>query len=164
MTLIFMFLKIVKYIILVVIGVGILYGGFVLGVESYDKFRVWRNEQLMKQIDEDFDRMEQETLERQMADTFGGTTPQETLQMFIKAVEAGDYDLASKYFIEGKRDEWKENLVLTKDANNMIEFLSLIKKAERDLEEFREGVSEADVPIYIRIIVYPNNIWKLTDI
>lgn len=32
------------------------------------------------------------------ADTYGGATPQETLDMFIAALKAGDIDLASKYF------------------------------------------------------------------
>ncbi len=31
-------------------------------------------------------------------DTYGGTTPEETLQLFIAALEAEDLDLASKYF------------------------------------------------------------------
>ena len=38
-----------------------------------------------------------------MADTYGGKTPQATLQMYIEAVEKGDYELASKYFVEKKR-------------------------------------------------------------
>ena len=32
------------------------------------------------------------------ADTYGGRTPEETLQLFIAALKAGDIDLASRYF------------------------------------------------------------------
>src|SRR3990167_1902802 len=40
-----------------------------------------------------------------LRDTYGGKTPQETLAMYIEAVEKGDYELASKYFVEEKREE-----------------------------------------------------------
>ena len=39
-------------------------------------------------------------------DTYGGATPEETMQMFIKAFQAGDLELASKYFIIEKREEY----------------------------------------------------------
>ncbi|MEX0934135.1 MAG: hypothetical protein WD003_02700, partial [Candidatus Paceibacterota bacterium] len=32
-------------------------------------------------------------------DTFGGETPEETLELFIAALEAEDIELASKYFL-----------------------------------------------------------------
>ena len=50
--------------------------------ENYEKFLDW-----------------QKNYEKAMReDTYGGKTPQETLQMYIDAVEKGDYELASKYF------------------------------------------------------------------
>lgn len=33
------------------------------------------------------------------ADTYGGATPEETLKLFIEALEKKDYELASKYFV-----------------------------------------------------------------
>ena len=48
---------------------------------------------------------EQEDYKRAMADTYGGKTPQETLQMYIDAVEKGDYELASKYFIGDNQEK-----------------------------------------------------------
>jgi hypothetical protein len=39
-------------------------------------------------------------------DTYGGATPEETLQMFIKAFKSGDIELASKYFIPEKQSEY----------------------------------------------------------
>ncbi len=40
------------------------------------------------------------------ADTYGGATPEETLEMFITAFKAGDLDLASRYFIPEKQAEY----------------------------------------------------------
>jgi len=38
-------------------------------------------------------------------DTYGGATPRETMDLFIKALEDGDVELASKYFIPEKQGE-----------------------------------------------------------
>ncbi|QSH39082.1 hypothetical protein JXR01_02110 [Candidatus Kaiserbacteria bacterium] len=38
-------------------------------------------------------------------DTYGGTTPEETLQLFITAMEEEDYELASKYFLPEQQEE-----------------------------------------------------------
>lgn len=42
-------------------------------------------------------------------DTYGGKTPQETLDLFVAALRAGDVELASKYFVpddRGSREKW----------------------------------------------------------
>jgi len=47
------------------------------------------------------------------ADTYGGKTPQETLDMFVDALKKGDVELASKYFVlkNGIPDEnWRNAL------------------------------------------------------
>jgi hypothetical protein len=41
---------------------------------------------------------EREYVAAMTADTYGGKTPEETLQLFIDALKAGDIELASKYF------------------------------------------------------------------
>ncbi len=38
-------------------------------------------------------------------DTYGGATPEETLALFIAALEKGDIELASKYFLPEDREE-----------------------------------------------------------
>ena len=40
-------------------------------------------------------------------DTYGGATPEETLQLFIDALKAGDIDLASKYFLPEDREKMR---------------------------------------------------------
>ncbi len=43
-------------------------------------------------------------------DTYGGATPEETLKLFVQALEKKDYELASKYFVVEKQQEAvKEN-------------------------------------------------------
>ena len=55
-------------------------------------------------------------------DTYGGKTPEETLNMFIDALKKGDIELASKYFMlddDGTPDpKWVETLIKIKDENN----------------------------------------------
>ncbi|MBU4057837.1 hypothetical protein KJ828_02665 [Patescibacteria group bacterium] len=46
----------------------------------------------------------------QSKDTYGGKTPEETLQLFIDALKKGDTELASKYFILSKQGEMENDL------------------------------------------------------
>lgn len=55
--------------------------------------------------------------DKEKADTYGGTTPEETFGMFLDALKAGDVDLASKYFVLDKQAEWKSKLA---DAQNNL--------------------------------------------
>lgn len=73
--------------------------------------------------------------ERQRNDTFGGKTPEETLQLFIAALEADDLELASKYFVLnalGERDsKWLDGLTEAKELGNISRLIGDLKKAER---------------------------------
>lgn len=44
------------------------------------------------------------------ADTYGGKTPQETYALFLEALEKKDIELASKYFVLDRQEEYKEAL------------------------------------------------------
>jgi len=44
-------------------------------------------------------------------DTYGGATPEETLALFIDALKKGDAELASKYFVPEKREEYKKAMI-----------------------------------------------------
>ncbi len=44
------------------------------------------------------------------SDPYGGATPEETLKLFIEALEKKDYALASNYFIPEKRAQHKNDL------------------------------------------------------
>ena len=56
-------------------------------------------------------RSAQEQLEKAYRnDKYGGATPEETFDMFIAALEKGDIDLASRYFVFNKQDNWRKTL------------------------------------------------------
>jgi len=63
-------------------------------------------------------------------DTYGGATPQETWQMFIKALEAGDTDLAAKYFIVEKQEEMSEVFEAGSKNGGITVFLNDVKRIE----------------------------------
>ena len=76
--------------------------------------------------------------EAMRADTYGGKTPEETLNLFIEALRKNDVDLAFQYFIlkeNGERDQkWKEGLVKTRDAGKLQEVANSLTGAKPDLE------------------------------
>lgn len=59
-------------------------------------------------------------------DTYGGKTPEETLNMFIEAVKKDDLDLASKYFLSDAKTNWLEILKNAKDDGRLVELSSVI--------------------------------------
>jgi len=74
------------------------------------------------------------------ADTWGGKTPEETLQLFVAALEKGDIDLAAKYFMletnENDPDyltrrKWEEGLKTVQYKGNISNVLAVIKSMKR---------------------------------
>jgi len=82
------------------------------------------------------------------ADTYGGKTPEETLQMFIEAVENRDLELASKYFAidndSVERDsEHLENLKKAEKEGRVPLIINAVSKAKYDQE--LKGASDNSV-------------------
>ena len=100
-----------------------------------------------------------------MADTYGGKTPQKTLQMFIEAVEKGDYELASRYFILEKQEKELDDLknAQKKDIKNVLNLLKQSLQYQGKYSQ-NENLYLIRKPILIEFIKYPSGIWKLTDI
>lgn len=72
--------------------------------------------------------------EAMAADTYGGKTPEETLALFIDALEKEDIDLASKYFMIDEslgRQKWVDFLTKIKSEGNMKRFAEDLKQAKR---------------------------------
>lgn len=65
---------------------------------------------------------------RYREDTYGGTTPEETLQLFIDALKKGDIDLASKYFPVDVQEKWKRELQEMKNEDNFAKSLADAEK------------------------------------
>jgi len=104
-----------------------------------------------------------------MADTYGGYTPAETLQLYIDALKKADYELASKYFIESKRqadlDSYKN--AKTENVQNIIalleQSLDLIKNDGGSYNPEKTGFAVLR-PILVDFELYPNGIWKIIEI
>src|SRR3989338_8128882 len=128
-----MLLRIIRSFVFIIISIAILGGGFFAGIYARDYSERWQDRQVLKNLVKSYEQTRKDEEARKMADTFGGKTPQETLQMFIDAVEAGDYDLGSKYFVESKREEWNNSLNSTAKANKINNFLQPIKIINKNI-------------------------------
>ena len=144
----------------------IVLGGLVV-VRGYTK---WRGTENVEKIARTLRQYEEELLERKLADTYGGKTPQETLRLYIEAVEKGDYELASKYFIEDYRGLELKNLQSSSRAK-LNTLISLLKDSSQITGGYypRDYMPEGkefiiDNPIYIRMMLYPSGIWKIVEI
>ena len=63
-------------------------------------------------------------------DTYGGKTPEETYDMFLDALRKGDTELASKYFIIEKQDDWKKTLEEYENNNLLVSFVSELEETK----------------------------------
>ena len=109
--------------------------------------------------------IEKKDYEMAMADTFGGQTPQETLALFIQAVEQGDYELASKYFIIPKQGEELESLK-TAPKENIENVMGLLKQINIEDGSYNTDGDNFLVrkPILVEFLLYPNGVWKIVEI
>ena len=140
---------------LVAIAVGVLF------LVQYVRYRVspeYRTEQALKELER-----------RYAEDTYGGSTPEETLQLFIDALKKGNVELASKYFVVEKQEKLAEDLT-------RINLKGLLDSAVNDLENAERGndidannarftvVNQKDEAItVINISRGTNGKWKILD-
>jgi len=75
-------------------------------------------------------------------DKYGGTTPEETFDMYITALKKGDLELASKYFAINKQKGRLESLKEIEDLDSYIKELESI-----DMEQWiqKDGVDSMDI-------------------
>jgi hypothetical protein len=69
------------------------------------------------------------------ADTYGSSTPEGTLQMFIAALKKGDAELASKYFLldeSGSRTKWEDGLIDAVSNNRAESIIKGVQEAMSD--------------------------------
>lgn len=153
--------KILKFSLLFV-GVVILAFVIMWGIGQYRMWRMARNADLAVEL---INSERERITALQMADTYGGQTPHETLALYIAAVEKGDYDLASKYFvIEGQEKERNSFIGASKESSER--YLSLLKDSLKkdgsyNLEKDYFSIEE---PLMVDFIKYPNGIWKISEI
>jgi len=133
------------------------------GLEKYNQSKQWQE---IKKSAEAFQKAEQELYQKMMADTYGGKTPEETLDMYIEAVEKGDYELASRYFVVEKQEEWKKELFEIEKVNKKNVFLEPLRQSKNSEGEYSESQQTFAIykPVAINFILYPNGIWKISEI
>lgn len=77
--------------------------------------------------------------EEMRRDKFGGKTPEETLQLFIEALEKGDVELASRYFMLESdqydpnyltRKVWEDALKKAKEGDRLDEIVTMLNMAK----------------------------------
>lgn len=107
-------------------------------------------------------------------DTYGGETPQETLELFIHALNKGDVDLAWQYFTlqeDGPRDQIAgDYLYKLKEKNEiatLVKYLSVVKPDEEsnmNSEEYKfvsvDGENDLNLEIYMILNKY-SRVWKI---
>ncbi len=105
------------------------------------------------------------------ADDFGGTNPQETLDLFVEALEKGDTELASRYFVVNKQKQTAKELSIGKE-NGVLELLiGDLKKekygAEISKDKYRFSTYDKDNVAEFSFDLVLNeekNIWKIESL
>lgn len=135
----------------------------VVGIQT---FRDWRDSTSVDRLVKEIHEQEQETLNKKTADKIGGKTPQETLDLFIQAVEAGNYELASKYFVIERQEEELKSLQTSPKENiaNVMELLKKVNMQDEDGFSSKGDQFVADKPILVDVVLYPSGNWKIEKI
>lgn len=74
-------------------------------------------------------------------DVYGGKTPEQTWGLFLDALRKGDIDLASKYFVVDKREEYKKILKRSKKDNELNSWIKEMEKLRKSNKESLENQS-----------------------
>ena len=153
--------KKIKLTILFVIGVLVL---LILSSYGYQKYDDWKFNKELKELTE-------EANKPYLEDVYGGKTPRETLELFIAAVEKEDFELASKYFVLDKQEEWGNGLINAKEKNNLIWLIEELRKINNSLDYVDPTAQLNGRELYtvgekmlVTFIKYPQGIWKIQEI
>lgn len=85
-----------------------------------------------KRIQQEFERPYRE-------DKYGGKTPEETFDLFLEALRKDDIDLASKYFVLDKQEQWRKTLENLKKNNAYDEMLVEMEYARGNSRKITEN-------------------------
>lgn len=142
-----------------VLGIVILGFGYLYVLPKYQDWKFNKElRELTKEINKPY-----------LEDVYGGKTPKETLELFVAAVEKGDFELASKYFVLDKQEEWKERLV-NGNTDNLKKWIDSLKNAQERGSlwdgNFQMEVKDesSEFNLVIDFVRYPKGIWKIKEI
>ncbi len=132
---------------------------------AWDLYGQYKGEKDVERLAYELQRWQESEYQKKADDKLGGKTPQETLEMFIAAVEKGDYELASKYFVIEEQARWRKDLmdiVVAKKIDLFLKPLKEIKNSEGAyLGEDRYFI---DAPVLVDYLRYPFGNWKIEKI
>jgi hypothetical protein len=110
--------KIVSIVFFIIIGAAIIYSGYVLfGPSIYNYYESWK-------IGRAYHKFEQGFTDYLKNDTYGGATPEETYNLFVKTLKSGDIESASKYFYWEHQVQEQEKLQKMKDEGKLEEYIN----------------------------------------
>jgi len=123
------------------VGVPVLILAVLLVVWLLPGYKSW-------QIQRAYDKVE----EPYYTDTYGGATPEETYDLFIDALKDGDIELASKYFVIYKQDDWLKTL---QEYQKEAIILSFVEELENTKKIWKKSDKNTESQISF---VYPNRV------
>ena len=140
----------------------------ILAFYAIAMFKDWQYRRGLDQSRQMYDEWQEEFYQQALADNVGGKTPQDTLRMYIEAVEKGDYELASKYFIlENQEKELKifqDKKYKQEDLDNYISILKKVLAEETGGYSWDNKFFSYDGQLYVSFALYPSEVWKLIEI
>jgi len=109
-----------------------------------------------EKIQEEFERPYRE-------DKYGGKTPEETFDMFLDALRKGDIDLASKYFVLDKQEQWRGALKQLKDQDILSDFINELATYKNNWTRINNDKNEARFEYEViftepQVVVLPNGV------
>lgn len=92
-------------------------------------------------------------------DTYGGDTPEETLRLFIKAIEKKDFNLAAKYYVPERQKE-VEKILNSSESSKLRQTVNDYKESEIKVTklgdsndyEIRVTPRQSRPPYYIQLM------------
>lgn len=82
-------------------------------------------------------------------DQYGGATPEETLRLFVEALESKDYELATKYYHIEKQEEISGKMPLGVQSGSFEGIISAYREGIVDIAKFDELDSTREVRLFI---------------
>ncbi len=132
------------------------------GLARYERLT---GEQQIKKLADAMKQIDKEDYAAAVADTAGGKTPKETLQMYISALEKRDFALATQYFAG---DAATKEAMSLKDipVPRLLQIIDDLKKTMNEDAQCDPTGAECSFhyPISVDLRQYPNGIWKLSGI
>src|SRR3989338_9653989 len=151
----------------------LMFGGLAVVVLGMAGYLFWERYQGYEEYN-NYIKLEQRYIQAMTEDTYGGKTPQETLDLFVAALKSEDVDLASKYFMLDdslSREEWLNTLVKFKEEellDNMVEDIEGKAKEDKegktDENDFKFVLFDGNGDVGARINMQFNRyskVWKI---